>query len=143
MAGREALWLVQARNIYGKDPIELIHLSSSHPTHDALTNQQTNSSGSLPYKFLASSSVPLGSPIIHCDNQGAIHLLDNSHIKKSSKHIDITFHWSREQVEMGRLKFQYIPGVENPADVFTKPLPGPAFRKCRDMLGLIDRSSFV
>jgi hypothetical protein len=44
---------------------------------------------------------------------------------------------------MGRLKFQYIPGVENPADVFTKPLPGPAFRKCRDMLGLMDRSSFI
>jgi hypothetical protein len=133
MAGREALWLVQARNVYGKDPTELIHLSSSHPTHDALTNQQHN----------ATPILPSGPPIlINCDNQGAIHLLDNNHIKKSSKHIDITFHWSREQVEKGRLIFKYIPGIDNPADVFTKPLPGPAFRKFRDMLGIVEKPSF-
>jgi hypothetical protein len=133
MAGREAIWLVQARNIYGKDPTELIHLQSSKPLHLASTstlhdNQPSTSSSDNP-------------AVVSCDNQAAIHLLENNHVKKSSKHIDITFHWSREQVERGRLKFQYIPGIDNPADMFTKPLPGPAFRKFRNMIGIVDRKT--
>jgi hypothetical protein len=130
MAGREAIWLVQARNIYGGDPTELINLQSSQPLTNILHDNQPSTS---------SSHEPA---IISCDNQGAIHLMDNNHIKKSSKHIDITFHWSREQVERNLLKFKYVPGVDNPADIFTKPLAGPAFRKFRDMLGLVQKPSF-
>ena len=118
MSGREAVWLVQARNTYGVDPIEMITLQSTQ-----LTNHDKPSPPTA---------------VISCDNQGAIHLLGNNHIKKSSKHIDITFHWSREQVERGRLKFVYIPGVNNIADLFTKSLPAPAFREFRDGLGLVD-----
>jgi histone deacetylase 1/2 len=80
-------------------------------------------------------------PVVSCDNQGAIHLMDNNHVKKSNKHINIIYHWSREQIQMNLLRFQYIPTLENPADIFTKSLPGPAFRKFRDMLGLVDRKA--
>jgi hypothetical protein len=53
MAGRESLWLVQARNLYGQDPTELIHLNSSQPTHDALTNQQTTFLYLQDYPFMS------------------------------------------------------------------------------------------
>jgi hypothetical protein len=129
MAGREALWLVQARNIYGRNPTECIGIDSSEPEDYATKKQEL---------FSAPHPEP---PVISCDNQGAIHLMENNHVKKSNKHINIIYHWSREQIEMNLLRFQYIPTLENPADIFTKSLPGPAFRKFRDMLGIVDRKT--
>jgi hypothetical protein len=82
----------------------------------------------------------LNPQLIHCDNRGAIHLLNNAHLQRSSKHIDITAHWCREHINNNRLKFEYIRGNTNPADMFTKPLPAPAFRVYRDMIGMISKS---
>ena len=82
----------------------------------------------------------LSPQLIHCDNKGAIHLLGSSHIQRSTKHIDTTFHCCREYIRLDRLKFEYIKGTNNPADMFTKALPLPAFRSYRDSIGMISKS---
>jgi hypothetical protein len=68
---------------------------------------------------------------------GALISLKNPQITQRTKHIDIMHHFVRERVADGDIKLEFIPGAENLADVFTKPLPGPKFRWIREQLGVI------
>ncbi len=40
----------------------------------------------------------------------------------------LSYHKVREAVAGGWLRFEHIPGTENPADIFTKPLPWASLR---------------
>jgi hypothetical protein len=127
-SGKTALSLVQIRNIFNGDPTERISIYSVEP---------------IPLKLIdnpSGSKRKLHAQIIHCDNKGAIHLLGNSHIQRSTKHIDTTIHWCREYIALNRLEFVYIKGNENPADMFTKALPAPAFKLYRNAIGMISKS---
>ena len=54
------------------------------------------------------------------DNAGCIGLSKNPVSHKSSKHIEIRYHFVRERVRDGSLKLVYIPSSENIADICTK-----------------------
>ena len=75
---------------------------------------------------------------IQCDNQGAIALTKNPEYHARTKHIDIQFHFIRQHVESETIKLVYCPTYEMTADIFTKPLPRPLFRKHVLGLGLGD-----
>ncbi len=66
-----------------------------------------------------------GATVIRCDSQSAIVFAGDRITKTRSKHIDVRYHITREAVEMGRIKLQYVPTQENIADVLTKGLHGP------------------
>ena len=53
-------------------------------------------------------------------NVGCISLSKNPVMHKSSKHIEIRYHFVRERVQDGSLKLVFIPSSENIADVLTK-----------------------
>ena len=74
--------------------------------------------------------------VIMCDNQSALHMIKNRQCSKEIKHIDKIHHWVRDSVDNGELEFKFIPGKDNPADMFTKPLPRPAFIRFREMIGM-------
>lgn len=61
------------------------------------------------------------------DNQSAIRLVKNPEFHKRSKHIDIKYHFIREQYEKGSFTLDYVPTKEMIADVFTKSLPAQSF----------------
>ncbi|KAL8137603.1 hypothetical protein V2J09_003604 [Rumex salicifolius] len=63
-----------------------------------------------------------GSPMLMCDNVGAIFLSKNPVISTRSKHIALDFHFIRDQVDSGSLKIGYVSTVDQLADIFTKPL---------------------
>ena len=52
------------------------------------------------------------------------------------KHVHCAYHWIREQVDQRTIAVSHVPGDENPADIFTKPLGRVKFTKFRGMLGL-------
>jgi len=54
------------------------------------------------------------------DNQGAINLAKNPVNHQRSKHIDIRYHFIRDEVEKGNVNLFYVPTQQNPADIFTK-----------------------
>ena len=54
------------------------------------------------------------------DNVGCIQLSRNPVSHRSSKHIEIRYHFVRERVQDGSLKLVFIPSSENIADVLTK-----------------------
>ena len=46
-----------------------------------------------------------------------------------SKHIDIRYHFVRDEVQKGHVDLRYVPTEDNVADVFTKPVSKPRLAK--------------
>ena len=53
-----------------------------------------------------------------------------------TKHMDVRFHWLREAIASGAIRMEYVPSLENAADMFTKPLDQEKFCKCRALIGM-------
>ena len=74
---------------------------------------------------------------IYTDNQAAVKMSINPVYQSRTKHIDIHAHHLRDEVKNGSIKLEHIAGVENPADLFTKPLGATQHYKCCRLMGLI------
>jgi hypothetical protein len=72
------------------------------------------------------------------DNQSAIHSVTNHAATRHTRHIEIHHDFMRDRLQRGDVHYVYIPGVKNPADVFTKALGGVEFAKCREALGMVE-----
>jgi hypothetical protein len=80
---------------------------------------------------------PLKVPVpIYADNQASIFNASNPVQETRTKHIDVKYHKIREMVDLGQIAIYYVPGTENPADLFTKPLGRVKFEEYRKSLGL-------
>jgi len=71
------------------------------------------------------------------DNQGAIELTKNPKFHNRTKHIDVSYHYAREQVDNKKISIKYCRTENMLADVMTKGLSKVQFEKFRNMLGLI------
>ncbi|KAH0607014.1 uncharacterized protein H6S33_003002 [Morchella sextelata] len=71
---------------------------------------------------------------IHADNTGSIELCRNPRIHDQSKHIDVHYHYTREQLEAGTFEILYVPTEDNVADIMTKGLPKPAHQKLSELI---------
>ena len=58
------------------------------------------------------------------DNRGALALARNPEYHARTKHINIRYHFIREQIDNGSITYDYLQTKEMPADALTKPL-GP------------------
>jgi hypothetical protein len=67
--------------------------------------------------------------LLHCDNQGTVTCSHDPHSHSRMKHIDIRAHFIRDCVNTNTIDVIHIPGVENPADLLTKPLEKVTHRK--------------
>ena len=68
-------------------------------------------------------SAPDKPTIILEDNQSAISTSKNPQFHGCTKHIEIKFHFVREQVKGGAVELKYCPTEEMVADMLTKGLP--------------------
>ena len=71
------------------------------------------------------------------DNQASIVLANNPAKHATAKHIDIRYHFIREQLDKGIINLEYIPSTKQLADGFTKALPRIKFQEWVKKLGLI------
>ncbi|XP_022834927.1 uncharacterized protein LOC111362485 isoform X2 [Spodoptera litura] len=74
--------------------------------------------------------------VIYEDNNGCISIANNPTNHKRTKHIDIKYHFSREQIEKNVIKLNYIPTGQQLADALTKPLPAVTFHEMTRNMGL-------
>jgi hypothetical protein len=76
---------------------------------------------------------------IKMDNQSALILIKNpaAGAQNRSKHIDVCYNFSRHRVICGEIEASFVRTQDMVADVFTKQLPGPAFRMHRENLGVM------
>ena len=75
------------------------------------------------------------SPLL-VDNKSAIQVTKHPEHQSTMKHVHHAYHWIRDQVDQKQIAVSHVPGDENPADIFTKPLGRLKFTKFRAMLGL-------
>lgn len=78
------------------------------------------------------------SVLIFEDNQAAMCIAKNPQYHGRSKHIDIKYHFIREQIINGNIKLKYCATQDMVADIFTKALSKDKFVKLRDMTGVKD-----
>ncbi|GKD97598.1 hypothetical protein Tco_1381495 [Tanacetum coccineum] len=60
---------------------------------------------------------------MYCDNKSAITLCCNNVQHSRSKHIDVRYHFIKEQVENGLVELYFVRTEYQLADIFTKSLP--------------------
>ncbi|GAA5887223.1 hypothetical protein JCM3774_005659, partial [Rhodotorula dairenensis] len=74
--------------------------------------------------------------VLFGDNQGANALSRDPQFHDRTRHLRLTEHFVREQVQQGELTIEYIPTARMVADIMTKSLPVPVFVKHRTALGI-------
>ena len=77
-----------------------------------------------------------GPTVLCSDNQGSIALSKNPQHHRRTKHIDVQYHFVREQVAGKTVVFKFVPSTDMAADVLTKALPKPRHGAVVRMLGV-------
>ena len=112
----------------------LISMSSTMAEYIALSDCARDCAW---YKILFSK---LGKPIpyvpIYGDSHGVIFNAQNPITHKGIKHIEICYHYIKEQIEKGEVKVFAVPTMENIANMLTKNLGPTLFLKHRKELSI-------
>jgi histone deacetylase 1/2 len=66
-------------------------------------------------------------PRLWCDNLGATYLTTNPMFHARTKHIEVDFHFVREQVTRKAMEVRFISSKDQIADILTKPLSRAPF----------------
>ena len=70
---------------------------------------------------------------IFCDNQAAI-FMSSEDTHKRAKHIDIKYHFIKENLEQSTFKILYIPSSEQQADILTKSTSPVIFQYLKEQI---------
>ncbi|GJT24467.1 hypothetical protein Tco_0894404 [Tanacetum coccineum] len=87
-----------------------------------------SASGNYGFEF---NKIPL-----YCDNKSAIALCCNNVQHSRSKHIDVRYHFIKEQVENGVVELYFVRTEYQLADIFTKALSRERFEFLINKLGM-------
>jgi hypothetical protein len=87
--------------------------------------------------LMADLRMPVKCVTICGDNQPMLHLLKQPVMSAASKHIEIKYHFTREQVMKGEVAFVFVKSEDNLADGLTKPLVKAQFLKFRQKIGMV------
>ncbi|GKC55941.1 retrovirus-related pol polyprotein from transposon TNT 1-94 [Tanacetum coccineum] len=73
---------------------------------------------------------------LYCDNTSAIALCCNNVQYSREKHIDVRYHFIKDQVENGIVELYFFRTEYQLSDIFTKPLPRERFNFLIEKLGM-------
>ncbi|KAK4268262.1 hypothetical protein QN277_024943 [Acacia crassicarpa] len=121
------IWVSKCQSVVSRSAIEAEYRSLADASSDVVWVM----------KLLQEMHVPITeTPIVWCDNSGAIALASNPVLHSKTKHVEIDIHFLREKVATGHLQIGYVPSSEQVADVLTKPLGKSMFLPFRDRLNV-------
>ncbi|KAE8876126.1 hypothetical protein PF003_g39703 [Phytophthora fragariae] len=78
---------------------------------------------------------------IGIDNQAAHVMATNPTYSRRTRHIELRWHYVREQVQKGVIELHKVRGEFNPADTFTKPLDKKRLKDLLQMTGVGNEDS--
>jgi hypothetical protein len=68
---------------------------------------------------------------LQCDSTSAISVAKNPVHHSKTKHIEVRYHFLRDNVEKGKIALIHVPTHDQLADIFTKPLDQATFTRLR------------
>lgn len=87
-------------------------------------------------RLLGELNYNVGCPTLLSDNNGCIAISKNPAHHSRTKHIDIRYHYIRDQILLQEVNLKYLSTDEMAADMFTKPLTQVKFEKHREKIGI-------
>ena len=85
----------------------------------AHASAETTWLGFLLYELGVKIQFPI---VLYCDNLSATYMASNPVFHARTKHIELDYHFVREKVALGSHQVHFVPSVDQPADLLTKPL---------------------
>lgn len=73
---------------------------------------------------------------ICADNRGCIAIANHNRSDSRTKHIDVKYHYTREQIKEKRIDLTHVPTGDMVADSLTKPINVAKFKWCRERMAL-------
>jgi transposase InsO family protein len=127
IAGGAVTWQAQRQKSVALSTVEAEYMAACQAAKDAVWLRA----------FLTGLGLSASAPTnILCDSQGAIALAKNPEHHQRSKHIDLRYHFVREQVTGGAITLVYVPTKDMVADQLTKPLSKDTHNRCIRGMGL-------
>ena len=109
-----------------------VSLSTANAEYIALSEAARE--GLFLKQMFSEIGVEIGTVLIMQDNQATIAMTRNPVHHKRSKHIDIKYHFVRNEVARGNIKLQYCDSKSMIADILTKPLTRDCFQQNESLL---------
>ncbi|GJT51504.1 retrotransposon protein, putative, ty1-copia subclass [Tanacetum coccineum] len=97
-------------------------------------------------KFISGLGIvpTINEPIkMFCDNSAALHFANEPGVQRGARHYHRRYHYVRESVALGEIKFLKVHTDDNLADPFTKALPNGKLTQHARSMGLRLASSFM
>jgi len=69
--------------------------------------------------------------VLGVHNQSTKSVMENGIRSDHTKHVDVKYHFTTQEIEKGTVKLVWVQTEENQADILTKALGGPQFVKFR------------
>ncbi len=133
VGGTSVSWKSRKQSCVALSTAEAEYVALSQAAQEAIWLRQ------LDTDLQGTSSEPT---VIYEDNQSAICLSKNPQSHGRSKHIEIKYHFIREQVGKRNIELKYCPSSDMVADMLTKGLGKEKLEKLRVLAGLSQQSSF-
>jgi hypothetical protein len=73
---------------------------------------------------------------LQCDSTSAISITNNLELHSKTKHIEVRYHFLRDNVKKGKIALIHVPTHDQLVDIFTKPLDQVTFTHLRGELGV-------
>ncbi|OWY99509.1 Integrase, catalytic core protein, partial [Phytophthora megakarya] len=127
LAGGAVSWMSRKQSIVALSTAEAEYIAACEATMEAIA--QNN----ILQEILPKKNVELKLGI---DNQAALIMATNPTYSRRTRHIELRWHFMREQVEKGAIHLHKIKGDVNPADFFTKPLDKVRLKTLLQLIGI-------
>nr|GEY91608.1 retrotransposon protein, putative, unclassified [Tanacetum cinerariifolium] len=89
-----------------------------------------------PFEMLIDYDFQFNKISLYCDNKNEIALCCNNVQRSRAKHIDVRYHFIKEQVKNAIVELYFVRTKYQLADIFTKPLPRERFNFLIEKLGM-------
>ncbi|GKA51676.1 hypothetical protein Tco_0744872 [Tanacetum coccineum] len=130
---RSLMYLTASRPDLNYVDIDMSLIAYADADHAGCQDTRRSTSGSaqfLDYGFQF-NKIPM-----YCDNKSVISLCCNNVQHSRAKHIDIHYHFIKDQVENGIVELYFVRTEYQLADIFTKALPRERFNFLINKLGM-------